>query len=377
MARQADHGLEAIAGRLEEHGASIRIEIGAQSLQIGSEPPRASVRIGDSASIRALARRDHLALAEAYMTGAIEVEGSFVEVMRVLDLVSLQPSLGARLGFALRSLLPGSRWRRDSIAFHYDRPPEFFLPWLDRWRSYSHGFYETPDDDPSEAQARKLAFAIEAMALKPGDRVLDTGAGWGSFVEFAGRRGIRVHAITISHEQYAFVGDLIRRERLPCTVELVDFFQLLPRDPYDAVVFMGTLEHLLDFRNVTRFLNRHLAPAGRIYADFCAQHRDTQVGAFMARHIWPGTASYVDPVRLLQELVRGGFNIWELRDDTSSYGHTVRHWADGLDRSASTLGRSFDPEWIRAFRLFLRGSQYFLETNRTQAYHLVASRLSA
>ena len=65
-----------------------------------------------------------------------------------------------------------------------------------------------------------MQFAIDHLGLKPGMDVLDMGAGWGCFVEYAGERGIQVHGITVSEAQYRFVADLIDSKGLPCTVEL-------------------------------------------------------------------------------------------------------------------------------------------------------------
>ena len=145
------------------------------------------------------------------------------------------------------------RYDKESIAFHYDRPVEFFLPWLDRWRCYSHGLYSTPDDTVTEAIARKMQYAIEALALEPGMDVFDMGGGWGCFVEYAGLQGIRVHAITISEEQHRFVQALIHEKGLPCTVELVNFREYRPRIQFDGAVFMGTFEHFPEYESAARF----------------------------------------------------------------------------------------------------------------------------
>jgi cyclopropane-fatty-acyl-phospholipid synthase len=264
------------------------------------------------------------------------------------------------------------RFQRRSIAFHYDRPVDFFLPWLERWRSYSHGFYESPHDDPAEAQARKFQYAIDALGIVPGTHVLDVGAGWGGFLEYAGLRGIAVHGITISDQQYGFLRELVREHALPCKVEKVDLVDFRPERPFDAVVFMGSLEHLPDYRRVARFLSGALAPGGGVYADFCAQRESFQVGAFMERYVWPGTTRYVNVPRLLDAWLRSGLHVEELIDDTSSYAHTTRDWARRLELAQELLASKFGAESVRAFLLYLWGAHHFLRARRTQAYHLVA-----
>jgi cyclopropane-fatty-acyl-phospholipid synthase len=155
-------------------------------------------------------------------------------------------------------------------------------------------------------------------------------------------------------------------------VELVDFLDFRPQEHFDAAVFMGTFEHVSDYPRATRFLARNLRPGGRIWADFCSEREGHQVGAFLARYVWPGTARYVNLPRLSEALIRAGFNLHELGDDTVSYALTCRDWANALDREAKALAERFGERDVRVFRIFLRSSQYFLATNRTQAYHLVA-----
>jgi len=333
------------------------------------------VSFHDAAALTALAAGDHVALAEAFLTGRIDVDGDPFEVAKLTNLVDLEPTRRARLAWTARLRLPNrTASNAAAVAFHYDRPPELFLPWFERWRSYSHGFYAGSDDDPSAAQARKMQYAIDRLGLTPGMRVLDMGGGWGPFVEYAGRQGIRVEAITLSREQHRFVTDLIARERLPCTTTLVDLLDHRPATPYDAAVFMGTLEHVPDYGRVAAFLARHLRPDGRVYADFCAQRTSFQVGAFLQKHLWPGPVAYVDLGRLVGALVRAGLVVHAIGDDTSSYAYTVRDWARGLEQHRAVLAARFGEPTVRTFLLFFWASYHFLTTNRTQAYHLVAGR---
>ncbi|RIK91807.1 MAG: hypothetical protein DCC71_24830 [Proteobacteria bacterium] len=376
MPARADRTLASLAARMERAGANLTIERpGAAPLAIGAQPGRARVVFRDEAALAPLVRGDHLALAEAYLHGRIDCAGELAEIVKVTDVVALDESRWDRARVALGLLLRGRRaMNRDAIAFHYDRPPEFFLPWLERWRSYSHGFWSGPDDDPSAAQARKLQHAIDALGLRAGDRVLDMGAGWGSFVEYAGLQGIRVHGITISREQHRFVEALIRARDLPCSVELVDFFAYRPRERFAGAVFLGTLEHVADYRYAARFLARHLAPGARVYADFVSRCAGFRTGRFLSRWIWPGTTSYVDLAALVRALGEAGFHLHELGDDALSYAWTVRDWAQRLELQHKALAERFGEPAVRAFLLYLWGSHHFLERGHTLAYHLVAAR---
>jgi cyclopropane-fatty-acyl-phospholipid synthase len=366
--------LVALGRALAGAGASLTLELpGEAPLAVGARPHACRVIVRGEEACRALARRDLLRLAEAYLRAEIDVEGDFGEAVKVTAVLAPDPHWWQRLTFGLRLLLrERRRFQRESISFHYDRPPEFFLPWFERWRSYSHGIYDAPDEPPERAQARKLERAIASLGLAPGMHVFDMGAGWGSFLEYAGARGIHVHGITVSETQWRFCRDLVRTKDLPCTIELVDFLDYRPPRRFDGAVFMGTFEHFGDYRFAARFLARHLVPGARLWADFCTERSGHQVGAFLARHVFPGPTRYVRVSKLLDALVREGFNLYELEDDTGSYAFTCRDWASALEREHARLAARFGEETVRAFRVFLRASEYFLATNRTQAYHLVA-----
>src|SRR5262245_18187675 len=369
-------GLGTIAARLGCAGANVTVVApGMEPLPIGSDPERARVIIHAPRALEALRRGDHLALAEAYLRSDIDVEGDLLEVMQVTDLLELDPGpferLRLRLALVLRDRL---EYDRASIAFHYDRPTAFFLPWLDRWRCYSHGLYAVPDEPITDAMARKMQSAIDALGLEPGQDVLDMGAGWGCFIEYAGLQGIRVHGITISESQLRYVQALIDAKRLTCTIEFVNLRAYRPRTAFDGAVFMGTLEHTPEYELVARFLAAHLKPGARMWADFCAQRTRFVLGRFMRKYILPAPIRYVSPDRLVRALVHAGFNIHELRDDTLHYACTIRDWGDALEAHRVSLATEFGEPTVRAFLLFFRGSLHFLRTNRTQAYHLVAGR---
>ena len=366
-----DESVRAIIAKLLAQGAelSVRLPDGAE---LGAADAATRVVFHDEAALDALLHGDHLALAEAFLEERIDVEGELREVLRVTDHLDVAPDRLAAVAFWLRFLFDRRRYNRASVAFHYDRPPEFFLSWLGPARCYTHGFYASPDEDLAVAEARKLEYAVDALALGRGSRVLDMGCGWGSFLEYAGARGVAVHGITISRAQYEYVGDLIRKKQLPCTVELVDFLDYRPERAFDGAVFMGSLEHMPGLRRLSRFLTRHLTPDGRVYADFVTSREGRMSGRFLRRYIFPGVSHYVDLPGLVKAVKRAGMTVRVLEEDTASCAYTVRDWARRLEACRVELAASHGEAAVRAFLLYLWGSHHFLLAKRTQAYHLVA-----
>jgi cyclopropane fatty-acyl-phospholipid synthase-like methyltransferase len=154
----------------------------------------------------------------------------------------------------------------------------------------------------------------------------------------------------------------------------VDFLDYRPGRSFDGAVFMGSLEHLPDYRHMGRFLAAHLLPRAGVYCDFVTSKQGRLGGAFMTRYIFPGVSNYVDVPGLVRVLLRAGLSVSELADDTLSCAFTVRDWARNLERAHAELAQLHGELPVRAFLLYLWSSYHFLAGNRTQAYHLVASR---
>jgi len=364
---------EAVLAAFETEGARLRLVWPDGEEQVlGDEPSPATVRFHDDAGPRALRERDHLGLAEAYLDGSIDVEGDMREVIRVTDHLDVAPLRLASLRFWLRAWLDRRRFHRETVAFHYEQSPEFFLPWLGKHRCYTHGLYDSPEDGLGAAHERKLEHVIDALKLAPGKRVLDVGLGWGAFVEFAAEREITVHGITLAEAQAHYVRNRLAERRLAGSVECVDFADHVPAVPYDAVVFMGSLEHIPDYRLVSRFLTRHLAPGGRVYADFVSSPEGRLAGAFLRRHVFPGASSYVDRLALRRALERAGLVVEAEHDDTDSYTWTVRDWALALEEARPRLASEFGERPVRAFALYLWSACHFLDTRRTEGWRVIA-----
>ena len=208
--------------------AKIPFEIrlwGGRAYHFGEGEPAVEIQVHDRRGLAALGRLDELSICEAYMAGSLDVVGD------MLGFVSLRGTLSDShpLDYLWRRLAPWIIGRfttnRQAIATHYEFDNDFYLQFLDSTRCYSQAVFERDDEALETAQLRKLDFAVESCGLKPGDRVLDVGGGWGSFMEHAGRRGIQVTALTISHHSEQFLADLIHRLQLPARVLKQDFLR--------------------------------------------------------------------------------------------------------------------------------------------------------
>jgi cyclopropane-fatty-acyl-phospholipid synthase len=191
----------------------------AHSIGGGGEPAF-TVQIVTEKGLAAMVAFDELAVAEAYMDGDLDIEGDLLTVLKHRPVLGDPHPFKYLFATYVEPLLFGQVGRdKKWIKSHYDVDPDFFLLWLDgKLRAYSHGFFADDGESLEAGMERKFRYAFDACGIRPGQRVLDIGGGWGSFLEFAGEQGVHVTSITISDESERTMRDLVRRRGLACEV---------------------------------------------------------------------------------------------------------------------------------------------------------------
>jgi cyclopropane-fatty-acyl-phospholipid synthase len=341
----------------------------------GSGPPAFAIVVNSPGGLAALSTLDASRVAEAYMTGDLDVDGDLMSALVLRTFFTDRHPLQFLWRFARPLLFGQVRSDREWIAEHYDYPAEFYLLFLDRrHRCYSHGVFASDDEPLDDAITRKLDLALEAVGARPGDHLLDIGAGWGAMTEHAGRRGIRVTSLTISRASERYVGELIARERLPGRVVLDHLLEHSPAEPYDAIVNLGVTEHLPDYRATLRKYLELLRPGGRIYLDASAARVKHDQTAFLAKYVYPGNGSLLCLHEYLAEVARTPFRLLGVHDDRNSYFLTTRAWARNLDAHRQEVEDRWGRELYRKFRLYLWACAEAFDRDMTQAYRWVLQK---
>lgn len=350
---------------------AIRLPSGAVEV-LGDGTPKATVVVADRRGLDAIGSFDMATVADAYLGGSIDAEGELA------DILTLRGALTDRhpLQFALRFLSPLLRGQVRSdqswIAHHYDEDPDFFLAFLDRrHRAYSQGIFVHDDEPLEDAITRKLDFAVDAVRVAPGDRVLDIGAGWGAFTEYGGQRGLRVTSLTISEESRSYVAGLIAKQELPCEVRREHFFAHRPAQPYDAIVNLGVTEHLPDYPRTLERYQSLLKPGGRVYLDASASRKRHRVSTFVEHQLFPGNGHPLVLASYVRALANSPLEVEAVHNDRVNYLLTTRQWARNLDASRETIEQRWGVRRYRLFRLWLWGCVDGFHRDVIQAYRLV------
>jgi len=336
-----------------------------------------------------------LTLGEAYIYDDFDIEGDIEAAFDLADyLLAQERSLGVNfdLGRRLEKLpkrdhprgslrlvyVGGKRHSkeqdRQAIHYHHDLPAEFYALWLDSGMVYSCAYFSSPDEDLDSAQIRKLDYICRKLRLRPGERLLDIGCGWGALIlHAASHYGAECVGITLSVPQAEVARERLREAGLndKCRVEVSDYRDIDHEVQYDKIVSVGMFEHVGEallpeyFRvawNLLRpggvFLNHGIAYA------VTYQRRGP---SFTDRYVFPGG----DLVPVSTTLRAAELNGFELRDVESlreHYALTLHHWVQRLEAHREEARRITNDITYRIWRLYMAGSAHGFRSGRLNVY---------
>jgi cyclopropane-fatty-acyl-phospholipid synthase len=249
---------------------------------------------------------------------------------------------------------------RENIQAHYDLGNDFYAAWLDRSMTYSSAVFEK-GDSLEQAQARKLKLLLDRLNLKPGQRLLEIGCGWGSLAEIAARDyGVRVVGLTLSSEQQAYADKRLKKARLADRVEirLADYRELDER--FDAVASVEMVEAVGQeyWDDYLAAISRALAPGGRAALQLIAIDPALFDGYaaspdFIQTYIFPGGMLVHEP---RFAAIAGAHDLsWQDRVGYGEhYAETLKIWRQRYD-AAVKRGRlkGFGEAFHRLWRYYL------------------------
>jgi cyclopropane-fatty-acyl-phospholipid synthase len=348
---------------------------GDRVYRFGKGEPVMKLLVKDRNGLSALSRLDELGICEAYMNDSLDVVGDMLGFVSLRGgLNDLHPFHTVWQKYIAPMLLGRVRTDRKAIASHYEFSNEFYLLFMDPTRCYSQAVFEQDDEPLETAQLRKLDFAVSSCRLKPGDRVLDVGGGWGTFTEYAGKRGIQVTSLTISHQSETYISELIKKKQLPCKALFQNFMEYTSSEPYDAIVILGVMEHLPEYRAVLQQFQRLLKPGGHVYLDASAFRERYSKPTFVSRYIFPGDHSYFCLHEFLAEAATSKLEVLTVLNDRHNYYLTCKAWAEKLEASREEIVSRWGEMLYRRFRLYLWGSAHAFLSHSMDAYRVVLQK---
>ena len=318
-------------------------------------------------------------IADAYVDGRLVVEGD------LLTIVTAAFGSGTATPNHLRALLwpitnlmrLSSRARaRQNIRRHYDLGNDFYRRWLDERMQYTCAFFPTPEASLEQAQLAKLERVCRKLGMRPGERILEAGCGWGGLsLHMAEHHGVEVRAFNISEEQVRFAREEAKRRGLANRVEFVldDYRNASGR--YDAFVSVGMLEHVgrSHYRTLSKVIDRALVPNGRGLVHSIGRAVAQHSNVWLDRNIFPG--AYIPSLREMMSVFEPRrFAVLDVENLRLHYAKTLEHWLARFEKAVPEVEARYGPEFVRMWRMYLASSCAAFRTGSTQLYQLTFSR---
>jgi cyclopropane-fatty-acyl-phospholipid synthase len=249
---------------------------------------------------------------------------------------------------------------KSNVAHHYDISEKLYDLFLDKNRQYSCAYFKNENESLEQAQQNKIDHIIKKLNLKPNQKVLDIGSGWGTLaIEIAKKSQCEVLGITLSENQYKHSVEKVKMNGLENQVrfKIADYRDL--NEKFDRIVSVGMFEHVgrkfykTYFNSVSKLLNEDgvalIHTIGSINPP-----RDPH--PWITKYIFPGgyTPSLSEVLKPIEKsgLILSDVEVWRMH-----YAHTLRNWKERFLSKKEEVLEMFDEKFLRMWEFYLAGCE--------------------
>ncbi len=331
------------------------------------------IRINDGRFYKRVTCNGSLGLGEAYMDGwwdCDNLDDFFYRLMAsdaenkvVKDWRSVLRALLCNVNNKARAFQIGER--------HYDIGNELYKHMLDKRMTYSCGYWKGVKNLDA-AQEAKLDLICRKLYLQPGDKILDIGCGWGSFIKYAAEKyGVKAVGITVSKNQAELAKEMCAG--LPVEIRLQDYRGL--DEKFDHIVSVGMFEHVgyKNYRTFMEIARKCLRDDGLLLlhtiGENCSQ---VAMEPWIDKYIFPN--SLIPSVRQISAAIEKIFIMEDLHNFGIYYDPTLTSWFNNFNRSWDTLKSQYDDRFYRMWKYYLLSSAGTFRARCLQVWQIVLSK---
>jgi len=367
-------------------------------------PRRVTLVLNHPGTLRAMFMPGtELGLAEAYLFNDFDIEGDIVQIFSLADDLSEATSGWSKKLRAAQSLLklpkPGKhdtsrrptshitgqrhsvKRDRQVVTYHYNVSNDFYQLWLDRRMVYSSAYFLTPDTGLDTGQEMKLDYICRKLRLRPGQKLLDIGCGWGGLIIHAAQHyGVDATGITLSQPQADLAGQRIAAAGLAnrCRVQVFDYREFGEPQAYDALASVGMFEHVGQVKLPVYFKQAfNLVKPGGVFLNHgiasLAADGPASVPNFNDTYVFPD--GELVPINVsLHVAEESGFEVRDVESLREHYALTLRNWVNRLEAHHEQALQFVDEFTYRIWRLFMSGSVHGFDAGRLNVYQTLLVR---
>jgi len=317
-----------------------------------------------------------LGLGESYMEGWWECK-ALDEFFCKLFSKEIEKKISGNFNFKLQILktklfnLQTKKKSRNSIASHYDIGNDLYKKMLDPLMMYSCGYWKGVPT-LHQAQEQKLKLICEKLHLKPGQKVLDIGCGWGGFAYYAAKNyKVNVVGITISRRQHEIAK--MGCNGLNVEIRLQDYRDI--DEPFDRIVSIGMLEHV-GHKNYTAFMktiNKNLTDTGICLLHFIGGNETAQtLDAWINKNIFPN--GLIPSLAQIGKAMENQLIIEDLHNIGTHYDYTLMAWYHNFINSWEELKENYNDTFCRMWTYYLMCSAASFRSRRLNLWQIVARK---
>lgn len=377
--------LDRIENRIRDLDVPLSITLWNGRRVAPKDAPRVKVTVRSPKVLASLMHPTMGKLARHYVEQQLDVEGEPRQIIRVTEALSGVPNAAHATTARLRKWIGHTRaFDTKAIRYHYDVGDDFFGLWLDSRRVYSCAYFRRAGDTLELAQEQKLDHICRKLMLKPGERFLDIGCGWGALVMWAAAHyNVRATGITLSQNQYEYARRRIREAGLEalCEVRLLDYRDVPEEEPYDKIASVGMFEHV-GRKNLPAYFGKifRLLKAGGLVMNhgitlnsLDQQELGSDIGSFIDEYVFPGgELTHISSV--IEAMCSQGLESWDVESLRSHYARTLWQWVERLEANREAALATAGEKIYRIWRIYMAGSAHAFERGWMSVYQVLAGK---
>jgi len=266
---------------------------------------------------------------------------------------------------------------KKNVSHHYDISEKLYDLFLDSNRQYSCAYFKNEEDTLEQAQNNKIDHIIKKLNIKPNQKILDIGSGWGTLaLAIANKTKASVIGITLSENQHQYSNNKAKEMNLSNQVEfkLIDYREL--NEKFDRIVSVGMFEHVgrkfykTYFNQVSKLLkDKGIALIHTIGSS--NPPRDPQ--PWITKYIFPG--GYTPSLsELARPIENSGLIISDIEVLRMHYAHTLRHWKERFLSKKDTVLNMFDEKFYRMWEFYLASCEMAFKWGDQVVFQLQLSK---